>query len=67
MKLVRKNKAWSTFKSLILWKTLIGKAKNRLENIIAGFRKEFFLFLKISEKIKFKVKKLKKYQEKFKK
>lgn len=50
---------------------LIGKPKNKVESIIGSGRKDFFShfckFQKTSEKIKFKVIKLKKYQEKFRK
>lgn len=46
---------------------LIGKAKKSVERIIGKNKNWLFFDFNKSEKIKFKLKKLKKYQEKFKK
>ena len=48
--------------SFILWKILIGKLKNKVDRSKGIGKNNFSLVLKISENIKFKVKKLKKYQ-----
>ena len=53
--------------SFILWKILIGKPKNKVERSKGIGKNNFSFVLKMSENIKFKVKKLKKYQQKFRK
>lgn len=53
--------------SFILWKILIGKLKNKVDRSKGIGKNNFSLVLKISENIKFKVKKLKKISAKFRK
>ena len=58
-----KNNHWSSFISFILWNILIGKAINTVDKIAGKNKKLFSLLLKISKNARFRVIKLKIYQE----